>query len=191
MRLKEEIIRKFRTLQTFFSIFLFFLIFAFFSINTDFNLKDIQISNWGTIKNVGWIFNYGLKIIAITSFFNIFLFINRHKRIYKKCFLKILFLIPFLSLFFVGFFSVDKYELTHNIYAYIYFFSLPLMIFLFSFLNRNHIIYSEWLMHLIISILMVVFPIILINFFNGKAIPEIIHTCFFIYWSIRILFKFH
>ncbi len=189
MQTKKELLTKFRKLQTIFSIFLFFFITFFFTITTDFNIKDIQISKWGTVDNFGWIFNLSLMVISISLLFNSFIYIKRHNRIINKNFFYLFFGITYFSLFFTGLFNVDYNKTVHNIFAYTYFFSYPLSIFLLSHINRKSILYKEWFYHLIFSIVMVFLPLFLMSFFNGMAIPEIAHTIIVMAWNLRIIIK--
>jgi hypothetical protein len=189
MNSKKELLTIFRRLQTIFSIFLFSFIAIYFTTTTEFNIKDIQMSKWGTIENFGWIFNLGLMLISISLCFNSFIYIKKHNRILYKKFFYILFLIVSSSLFFTGFFDVEDYRSIHNVFAYTYFFSYPLSIFILSHLNRRSILYKDWLSHITFSVLMILLPLSLMSFFNGMAIPEISHTIIVMIWNLKILIK--
>jgi hypothetical protein len=189
MNTKGQLLLKFRKLQTIFSVVLFFFILTFFLIVTKFDIKEIQISHWGVMKSVGWIFNYGIILVSISTFFNVFSYIKNHNRIFKKNILYILFGLVSFSLFLVGLFPVNINPSIHNFSAFSYFFIYPLSIFLLSHLNRKNIIYKEWITHLITSFLMFVIPMVFISMFNGMAISEIIHTILVMFWNVRILIK--
>jgi hypothetical protein len=79
--------------------------------------------------------------------------------------------------------------LLHNIPAYFYFFTYPLTIFITAFLNRGDLLYKEWYFHLMASIVMIIIPLLFINFFSGLAIPEITHSIIVSVWNIIITFK--
>lgn len=189
MNTKQELLLKFRKLQTIFSVLLFFFILIFFLIITKFDVKEIQISQWGVMENLGWIFNYGIIIVSISTFFNVFYYIKNHNRIFHKNKLYILFGIVSFLLFLVGLFPVNINSSIHNVSAFTYFFSYPLSIFVLSHLNRKNIIYKEWITHLVTSLLMFVVPSIFLTIFKGMAISEMIHTLFVMFWNIRILIK--
>jgi hypothetical membrane protein len=189
MKLKEELLSKFRRLQTIFSVLMFFLVLVFFTVTTNFQIKDIQISEWGTLDKVGWIFNVSLILLSISIFFNVFLYIKNHKRIIDKRLLYILFGVVSLSLFITGVFDVETNRIIHNISAFTYFFVYPLSIFVLSHLNRAHINYREWVTHLSVSICMVFLPLMSMTFFSGMAIAEIIHIVAVMVWNIYIIKK--
>ena len=69
-------LQKFRRLQTITSVVLFFVVFTFFYLTTNFNLTEIQLSNWGVVKGSGWVFNLMLMFFSITIFINPFLFLT-------------------------------------------------------------------------------------------------------------------
>lgn len=189
MNTKQELLLKFRRLQTIFSVLLFFFILIFFLVVTKFDVKEIQISHWGVMENFGWIFNYGIIIVSISTFFNVFYYIKNHNRIFHKKKLYILFFSVSFLLFLVGLFPVNINPSIHNASASLYFFSYPLSIFALSHLNRKNIIYKEWITHLIVSLLMFVVPSIFLSLFNGMAISEMIHTVLVMFWNVRILIK--
>jgi hypothetical membrane protein len=189
MKLKEELLRKFRRLQTITSVVLFLFVLLFFITTTDFNIKEIQVSKWGTLDKTGWVFNFSLIILSISTFLNVFFYIKNHNRIIDKKFLYLLFGSVSFSLFITGLFDVDSNNLIHNLSAFTYFFAYPLSIFILSHLNRKTINYNEWILHLSSSMSMVMAPIILMLFFNGMAIPEIVHTLVVMFWNISLLRK--
>ena len=186
--MKEEILQKFRRLQTITSVVLFFIVFTFFYLTTNFNLTEIQLSNWGVIKGSGWVFNLMLMFFSITIFLNPFLFIKKHSRIKYKNLFYFLFSFVALNLFFIGVFNLN-FELLHEILAFNYFLIYPLVIFIFSHLNRNKIHYKEWITHLTFSILMSLIPFAIGFLFKGMAISEMVHTMFVIGWNLYILKK--
>jgi len=55
--------------------------------------------------------------------------------------------------------------------------------------NRDTIIYNEWLRHLILSISMITLPLIFIKAFDGMAISEILHTIVVTIWNLTLLKK--
>jgi hypothetical membrane protein len=189
MKLKEELLRKFRRLQTIISVVLFLFVLLFFITTTDFNIKEIQVSKWGTLDETGWVFNSSLIILSISTFLNVFFYIKNHNRIIDKKFLYLLFGSVSFSLFLTGLFDVENNKIIHNFSAFTYFFAYPLAIFIMSHLNRKTINYNEWILHLSSSMSMVMAPLILIMFFNGMAIPEIVHTLVVMFWNISLLRK--
>jgi len=189
MNTKDQLLLKFRRLQTIFSVILFFFILIFFLVTTKFDVKEIQISHWGVMDDLGWIFNYGIILVSITTFFNVFFYIRNHNRIFHKNLLYSLFGLVSFLLFLVGLFPVDVNPSIHNFSAFSYFFIYPFSIFLLSHLNRKNIIYKEWITHLITSSSMIIFPLIFISTFSGMAVAEIVHTLLVMFWNIRILIK--
>jgi hypothetical membrane protein len=185
--MREDLISSFRKLQTIISTFSFFIIIIFFITTAGLNIKEIQMSEWGTLKNVGWIFNLSLVVLSVTIFINSFLYIRNNKRIIYKRLLQFLFGSVSLSLLLVGIFDVESSNITHNIFARSYFFLYPISIFMLSHLNRKSITYRTWMSHLIYSILMIIFPLFLLMIFNGMAIAEIMHTIIVMSWNIFIL----
>lgn len=61
------------------------------------------------------------------------------------------------------------------------------MLYLFAFLNKNRMLFNEWIKHTILSSLMMGLPLITFFIFPGKAISEILHSLIFIIWNIYIL----
>jgi hypothetical protein len=188
--IKEELILKIRKMQTFISIILFFIITSFFLTSTEYNITEIQISEWGSYKNLGWIFNYSLIILSLSIFVNAFFYIKHHQRLIKKRISYSFFLLTSIFLFFTGFFDVENNNLLHNLSAFSYFFSYPLGIFLLSYINRKKILYREWVFNLLCSISAVILPIIFIKNFDGMGIGELVHCTIISYWNLRINFKF-
>jgi len=178
-------VTKFRRRQTIISILIFITVFLVFWNTTKFKLEDIQLSYWG-IENFGWVWNLSIVILSISTFINVYFYIDRHPRIGFKNFLIGFFLFTSISLFITGIITMN-YNI-HTITAYLYFFSYPLAIFTLSHLNRKNIIYKEWLIHLIISITMIIIPLILFKYFVGAAIAESVHSLLVMIWNIWLLF---
>lgn len=189
MKIKEELILKFRKLQTIISVLLFFMVLIFFVNVTDFHITEIQISKWGTLNAIGWVFNISLVVLSISTFANSFLYIKNNKRILDKKKLYLIFGFVSFTLFVTGVFDVKSFYTIHNISAFLYFFSYPLAIFLMAYINRANISYREWLFHLITSISMIIIPLFLMSQFNGMAISEIVHSSFVVFWHLSILNK--
>jgi hypothetical protein len=175
----------FRKIQSIISIILFTLISFFAFYTTGFNILEIQLSYLGIDNNVATYWNFGLIIVSISLFFNVDYYINNHNRIINKPFIRTLFISAFTSLFLTG--LINMHYKIHDLTAFYYFFSLPLIIYIMAFLNRKKIQYKEWLGHLIFSTCMIVFPLSLIHFFKGMAISEIVHSIIVFLWGIWIL----
>ncbi len=178
-------LKKFRKIQTIISATTFVLVFLMFWRFTDFNLKEIQLSYWGVNSKLGWFWNACVAMLSISIYFNVHHYIESHPRIKFKSFLQRSFQIVSLFLFITGVINMNHW--VHNLTAYLYFFSYPLAVFLFAHLNRKNLLYREWLMHLIISIVMVIAPLLVIKLFYGMAISETIHSCIVIGWNLWIL----
>lgn len=180
-------IKLFRRVQTILSIILFIGVFFLCWNITGFKITEIQLSFWGADTKYPWIWNSCVNILSLSIFINTYLFIKNHTRLdirYTK-FNYITFGLTSLFLLIVG--SVNLHHEIHNVSAYLYFFSYPLFIFLFAHLNRKSMQYKEWKTHVIFSISMVVGPVLVLKFFPGMAISEIIHSIFVISWNIWIL----
>jgi hypothetical protein len=180
-------VKRFRKTQTITSILTFISVFLFCWYVTEFKITDIQLSFWGADSKYSWLWNFCLSMLSISIFINIFIYINQHTRLNSRYlrFHKLSFLFTSLCLFITGIFNLH-YEI-HNITAYLYFFSYPLVIFLFAHLNRKTMKYDEWKTHLIFSIAMVMAPLTVIKFFPGMAVSEIIHSILIIGWNAWIL----
>jgi hypothetical membrane protein len=189
MTSKPELLNLLRKTQTITSIVIFFIVLFFcWSVNS-FNIEEIQISYWGgSDLEYGWLWNGVIILLSISVFFNNISFIKNHNRIKKKLIPYILFSFVAICLFFIGVFNLEK-GLLHNIPAYFYFFTYPLTIFITAFLNRGDLLYKEWYFHLMASIVMIIIPLLFINFFSGLAIPEITHSIIVSVWNIIITFK--
>ena len=95
-----------------------------------------------------------------------------------------MFIFVSLCLFVVGIFNTD-HQFLHNLGAYLYFFTFPLIIFTFAHIHRTTLQYVDWAHHIALSICMMVFPLIFITFFNGMAISEIAHIVFVVLWNLK------
>ena len=182
---REQLIKLVRRSQTYISITLFMIVFFICWKFTNLDIREIQLSNWGKSGWIGRIWNSAVCLFAISIFVNSFLYLKNNTRAkYKK---KFYFLFGFLSmcLFSVGVFNID-YMAIHNVSACLYFFLYPLTIFIFAYLNRKYMQYSDWLQKVLISTSMAVFPIILMSMFHGMAIAEIAHTLLVIIYNIKL-----
>jgi len=189
MNRKEDLIDIIRKTQTAISILLFFIISLFCWEINGLALKEIQISHWGSNDvSYGWLWNGIIILLSITIFFNNFLFVKSHVRLKNKKIPYILFSFVSLNLFAVGVFNVE-WGVLHDLPAWVYFFSYPLSIFTMAYLNRTSLLYKEWFVHLVFSSLMIIIPLSLTTFFNGLAIPEIVHSSIVSIWNIHIAFK--
>lgn len=180
-------IHRIRRYQTIISILLFIGVFNLCWYVTDFKLTEIQLSFWGVDSKLGWLWNGCICLLSISIFFNVYYYIKHHPRLHNP-FTKPLnlgFLFSTISLFLTG--AIDMSYILHAFVAYIYFFSFPLVVFLFAHLNRKHLKYREWKIHTGFAICMAVFPLLVIGFFPGLAIAEILHTIFAIGWNLWIL----
>jgi len=186
---KDDLVSVIRKLQTVVSIVLFFVIFLFCWNVTGFKIKDIQLSHWGGPDvPTTHVWNGVIILLSISILFNTLIFIKKHIRMNNKMLPYILFSIVSLCLCMVGVFSV-KYSLIHNISAFIYFFLYPLSIFTMAYINRKTLLYREWFIHLMFSLLMVVLPLTAISIFHGMAISEILHVIVVCGWNLYVAFK--
>ena len=181
----KQTLQFFRKFQMVFSIIVFFIVFFICYFTTGFSITEIQLSKWGITEQVSWLWNSCLVMLGMSCFFNIYHYIKLHSHLnFKKQFLY-LFLFQCINIMFLG--LVVSGSILHNIVAYIYFFTLPLSIYLFAFLNKNRMLFNEWIKHTILSSLMMGLPLITFFIFPGKAISEILHSLIFIIWNIYIL----
>lgn len=187
---KSDLVRLIRRTQTTVSIIMFFIVMAFCWSVADYNINEIQLSYWGNVDKFeyGWLWNSIIVLLSLSIFFNNIFFIKNHSRITYKFIPYISFSIVAVSLFLVGVFNIN-YGLLHDIPAWFYFFSYPLSIFMMSHLNRKILLYKEWFTHLIFSIVMIVLPLVLLGFFPGFGISEIIHSIVVCVWNIHVAFK--
>ena len=179
-------IKLFRRVQTIISTLIFIGIFLMCWYVTGFSLVNIQLSFWG-ISKLGWIWNSCLILLSISIFINVYYFIEHHQRLNTNynSFLKYLFLLTSVFLFITG--LVNMTYALHNVVAYLYFFSYPLCIFLFSHLNRKSLKYRDWQIHTLFSSLMIILPVLSIKLFPGMAISETLHSVMVIGWNLWIL----
>jgi len=186
---KGDLVNLIRKTQTIVSIVLFFVVMLFCWQITDYELSEIQISYWGgDDMEYGWVWNSIIVLLSISIFFNNMIFIKKHVRLENKIIPYISFSIVAVSLFIVGLFNLD-HILIHDVSACIYFFSYPLAIFTMAYLNRKKLLYKEWFTHLIFSVIMMVLPLTLLNFFNGFGFSEILHSLIVCIWNIHVAFK--
>lgn len=175
-------IDKVRRIQLFISIIIFIVCFTFCWYTTNFKLLDIQLSYWGIDKASAIYWNATVVIISCSLFYNIYDYIISHPRLIFKTFISWAFFSAFLSLLLTGVINMRYY--VHNVTAFYYFFTVPIVIYLMAWLNRKKIRYREWLGHMLYSSAMIVIPLIFINLFKGMAISEITHGCILVSWCI-------
>jgi len=155
---------------------------------TGFDIKEIQLSVWGSHPIVGEAWNMAIILMSFTILSNVVIWIYRHPRLKYKLLFYTLFSIPSICLFIVGYFPI-KYEALHSIPAFIYFFMYPLIIFVMVFINRMYISYNEWVKHMIICLLMIIVPLLLMSQFKGMGLAEIAHALMVSTWNLMILKK--
>lgn len=176
----------YRILQLTVAIILFITTFFICWYTTDFNLTEIQLSKWGVMDSTSFIWNSTLLLLGASCYYNIHHYIDVHEFQYKKFFFYAFAFecinIGFLGLIPAGFFI-------HTLIAYTYFFTTPLMIFIFAFVNRYALTYQEWYIHAVLSSLMMIYPLIAWALFTGHAIAETIHSVIFIMWNVYLLKK--
>lgn len=188
MNIKHDLVSIIRRTQTIVSIIIFFIVLFFCWEVNGMEIKEIQLSYWGANNlKYGWLWNAVIILLSLSIFFNNIIFIHKHVRLKRKTIPYILFSTVGVCLFFVGYFNLDDGFL-HDFPAWLYFFLYPLAIFTLSFLNRTTLLYREWLTHMIFSVLMIISPLIFINF-EGLAISEILHTIIVCFWNIHVAFK--
>lgn len=178
-------IKRFRRIQTIVSVTIFILVFLMCWRFTDFDIKNIQLSYWGLDSKLGWFWNVCLSLLSISIYFNVHHYIKTHPRIKFQSTLQRIFFVVSLFLFFTG--AINMSYWIHTPLATMYFLSYPFAVFLFAHLNRKHLIYKEWMTHMIISISMVIAPLIAVKMFPGMAIGETIHASIVIGWNLWIL----
>lgn len=183
--MKKDLIKIIRRLQTSVSVILFALVFVFCWHVTDFEIKDIQLSKWGESGITAPIWNGIVCLLAISIFINSYLYIKHTNRIKKKKVSYMMFGFVSFCLFLVGLFNVN-YTLIHNLAAWLYFFSYPLVIFSFTFIHKTDLKYKDWVKDVFISVSMIIFPLIFIRLFDGLAIAETVHILFVIIWNLKI-----
>lgn len=178
-------LKLFRKIQLIVSIIIFILVFFVCYYVTGFNITDIQLSRWGVTQPVGWIWNSCLCLLGVSCSYNITQYFRHNIQLKYIGIFNILFTIQCINIMFLGLVVAGNW--VHNIVAYIYFFTLPLTIYLLAFFNRRHMLVRDWMTHIILSSSMMLFPLVTLFMFDGKAISEIIHTIFFMAWNIYLL----
>lgn len=181
-------ILKLRRIQTIVSMAIFFIVFFCCWFITGFKITEIQLSNWGTTSSVGSIWNAAVCLLSVSIFINVCVYIFYNPRMKYKKLAYCLFGLVSSFLFIVGMFDASHF-LVHNVAAYLYFFSYPLVIFIINHLNKNYILYKNWLIQLVSSILMIILPLLFLWQFNGMAISEIAHTSIVVIWNLYLVFK--
>lgn len=187
MSTRKELLRVIRRSQTFISILLFIIVFLFCWQVTDFQLSEIQLSKWGESGITAPVWNGIICLLSISIFVNSYLYIKHTPRIKQKNISYVLFGFIAFCLFIVGVFNVN-YNIIHNIAAYLYFFTYPLVIFIFTYLHRKTLQYKDWVKDITISISMIILPLIFVALFNGMAWAEIAHVALSIVWNIKLAF---
>lgn len=189
MKNKSGLIGIIRRTQTTISILLFFIITLFCWGLSKKDIGDIYLSYFGaTNVPYSWLWNLVVIILSISIFFNTIFYIKNHQRLKYKWIPYVMFTLVSISLFMVGVFNLEQ-TLIHNLCATFYFFIYPFSIFVMAYLNRNILLYKEWVIHFIFSVFMIILPLIFIGFFNTLGFSELIHTFVVCGWNIRIAFK--
>ena len=178
---------RFRILQVLSSTLIFIGVFIYFLKISPKTITEIQLSFWGSNLSIGWIWNYSLILLSGTMFFNVYSYINSIHKFNRKFSMIVFFLMICLSLFLTGIINVNINKSLHNIFAFYYFFSCPLGIFLIAHLNSKNLTYKEWILHIVFSLTIFFLPISLLHFFKGMAISETIHSSILLLWNIMLL----
>ncbi len=185
MGTRRNLLKIIRRLQTFISIILFISVFLFCWGVTNFELSDIQLSKWGESGFTAPIWNSIVCLLAISIFINSYLYIKHTPRIKHKTISYLLFAFISLCLFIIGFYDMN-HRFIHNFAAYLYFFAYPLIIFIFTYVHRKTLHYSDWIKDIFISISMIIIPLIFVYLFKGMAFAETAHIILVIFWNIKI-----
>lgn len=181
---------KVRKYQTVVSVFLFFTIGVFCYFYNGFSLIDIQLSYWGgNISRTKYLWNGIIIFLSLSVLFNSFRYIDSDNSLRWKKTSKFLFGLISFFLFMVGIFNIDHLYI-HNIFAYLYFIMYPLVIFIFTYLNRFFLRYVDWLFNIFVSVIMIIAPLIFMFIYDGMAIAEILHIVLVIIWNLRISFGY-
>ena len=175
----------FRKIQMIVSAVLFVLIFVICYKVTGFKITEIPLSQWGVTSSVSWLWNSCLFVLGISCYFNIHQYLELHPRLSFKKEFKYAFLFQCACMSLLGVFV--KGIMLHNILAYVYFFTMPLSIFLLAALNRKGLTFDEWLVNTVLSACMIVVPLTTLFIFRGKAIAESSHSILFLIWNLYIL----
>lgn len=160
-------------------------VFAFFYTTAGFDITKIQLSYWGSKTEYKLLWNVSLVILSVSMFFNIRYYISSIPSLIYKKRIQTWFILVLSSLALTG--IVDMTHKLHDLTAYVYFFSYPLVIFLMAFFNRHHLQFKEWRYHMVFSLSMILLPLISLNLFPGKAITEVIHIIVVMFWNLWIL----
>lgn len=181
----KERIQGFRKIQTIASIFCFIIIFFLCWYVTQFNIKDIPLSKLGINEKIKNLWNFSVVLVSISMFINISAYVFQHLVVGRK-FLRVM--IGIICVFLAGTAIIDMNTLVpHSLSAVLYFIGFPIFIFLLSFLNRKHILISEWKHHIKSAITMIIIPLICLYSFKGLAICELTHAMIVMYWNISIM----
>ncbi len=186
--MRQKSINMIRRFQTVGSIILFFLIFVLCWKTTNFQITEIELSEWGKSGIIGYLWNTALCGLAVSTLVNSYFYIKKSNRIRWKWFSYSMFSFVSIALFATGFFNLS-WGIIHMISAWTYFFIYPLVIFIHTHINRKTIHYKDWRDGMIISIGMITIPLLFFSLFTGLAIPETIHIIFVIIWNLKIAFK--
>lgn len=176
----------YRILQLTVAIILFITTFFVCWHTTKFDLTEIQLSKWGIVNSTTWIWNSTLVLLGASCYYNIHHYIEIHEFHWKQLFYYI-FAFECISIIMLGLIPAGFFF--HTLIAYTYFFTTPLMIFMFAFVNRYVLTYQEWYVHAVLSSLMMIYPLIAWMLFAGHAIAETIHSVIFIIWNVYLLKK--
>jgi len=185
---RDDFVKLIRRFQTVSAIILFFAVFLLCWKTTNFQITEIQLSDWGKSGIIGYLWNSSLCALAISTLINSILYIKKNSRIKWKWFSYSAFTFVSIALFATGFFNLN-WGWVHNISAWIYFFMYPLVIFIHTHINRKNLHLSDWRAGILISMGMIVLPLLSISLFSGLAIPETIHIFFVIIWNLKIAFR--
>lgn len=183
--MREDFVNRIRKLQTITSTILFLVVFFICWFTTNFQLTQIQLSIWGQSGKIGFLWNSIVSLLGLSIFFNSIIWLKSIKKLKFRWFSYFSFSLVSISLFLTGVFNLN-WGFLHILFAWIYFFMYPLTIFIHTHLNRKNISYKMWRFGITTSVLMMVMPLITINFV-GLAVSEIIHIIFVIIWNIKIL----
>lgn len=188
MLVREELVNMIRRFQTVIAIILFFAVFILCWKTTNFQITDIQLSEWGKSGFIGYLWNTAVCGLAISTLVNSYTYIRKNNRVRWKWLSYSMFGFVSMALFATGFFNLN-WGIVHIWSAWIYFFMYPLVIFIHTHLNRKTLHYIDWWDGILISIGMITVPLLFFSLFAGLAIPETIHIIFVIIWNLKIAFK--
>lgn len=177
--------RRFRKMQTLASIAIFFAVFASCLFWNNLDIQSVQLSHWGIKGNFPFLWNACLVLLSVSIYINFHHYLSTHSRAFYKRFFYYSFLSISIALFFTGLITMD-YDF-HDYTAFYYFFAYPFFIFAYAHMNRKHLLYREWFIHNMFSILMILCPLVLIKFFPGMAIPESAHSFLVMGWNLWLL----